>query len=133
MDFGFSLGGINPRNYPAVAAKAEACGFTVAWQPEHLIWPAAMPPQYPYSADGYPPVTIKTPTFDPWINLALAASTTTSLRVGTSVYILPLRHPLITARSVSTLDFISRGRAILGIGVDCLQAEFSPPVPACHP
>lgn len=125
MDFGFSLGGINPRNYPAVAAKAEACGFTVAWQPEHLIWPAAMPPQYPYSADGLPGVTIKTPSFDAWVNLALCASTTTRLRLGSAVYILPLRHPLITARSVATLDFISRGRAILGIGVGWLEEEIA--------
>jgi probable F420-dependent oxidoreductase len=53
------------------------------------------------------------------------AAATTKLRLGTHVYILPLRHPLVTARAVATLDILSGGRALLGAGVGWLAEEFA--------
>ncbi len=124
MKIGFNLAGISPRRYPLIVAKADELGFESCWQPEHLIWPAKMPPQYPYSEDGLPPVTVDVPTFDPWVNLAFAAAGTTQIKFGTNVYILPLRHPFVTARAVITLDYVTGGRAILGCGVGWLEEEF---------
>ena len=83
-----------------------------------------MPPDYPYTADGYPPVTSQTPAYDPWVLLAGLATATSSIRLATNVYILPLRHPLQTARSVVTVDRVSNGRVTLGIGVGWLPDEF---------
>ena len=125
MNIGFGLMGVSPRRYPLIAAKADELGFESCWQPEHLIWPAIMPPQYPYSGDGYPPVTTETPAFDPWVNLSFIASATTKLKLGTNVYILPLRDPFVTARAVGTLDYVSGGRVLFGCGVGWLEDEFN--------
>lgn len=124
MKFGLSLFGLSPRYYPEIAAAAEANGFESVWIPEHLVLPATMPPSYPYTETGYPPIEPSTPMFDPWVVLSLIAEATTTIRLATNVYILPLRHPLVTARSVVTLDRVSGGRVTLGVGVGWLQEEF---------
>lgn len=124
MKFGLSLFGLSPRHYPEIAAAAEANGFESVWIPEHLVLPAVMPPTYPYTDSGYPPIEPSTPTFDPWVVLSLIAQATTTIRLATNVYVLPLRHPLVTARSVVTLDRVSGGRVTLGVGVGWLQEEF---------
>jgi probable F420-dependent oxidoreductase len=64
------------------------------------------------------------PLYDAWVTLAYIAAATQRIRLGTHVYILPLRHPLVTARAVGTLDVLSGGRAILGAGVGWLEDEF---------
>ena len=124
MKFGISLSGLGARHYPEVAAAAEANGFESLWMPEHLIFPAEMPPRYVYTPDGYPPMRSDTPTFDPWVVLGAVASRTESIRLATGVFILPLRHPVMVARSVVTLDRMSGGRVVLGIGVGWMPNEF---------
>ncbi len=124
MKFGVSLAGLRFRDYPTVLPAYEACGFESAWLPEHLVFPADMPARYPYTASGEPPVTPDTPTYDPWVVLGHAAALTSRIRLATNVYILPLRHPLQTARSVVTVDRVSGGRVTLGVGVGWLADEF---------
>jgi probable F420-dependent oxidoreductase len=124
MKFGISLSGLSARHYPEVAAEAEAVGFESLWMPEHLVFPVEMPPEYSYTEDGYPPMNSRLPTFDPWVVLGAVASRTESIRLATGVYILPLRHPIKVARSVVTLDRMSGGRVVLGIGVGWLSDEF---------
>ena len=124
MKFGTSIMGVSFRSYPEVAAAFEESGFESIWIPEHLVFPAEMPPTYPYSDTGYPPVTPDTPSYDPWVVLSFIAASTHRIRLATNVYILPLRHPLQTARSVVTLDRVSGGRVTLGIGVGWLEDEF---------
>jgi probable F420-dependent oxidoreductase len=116
--------GIDAAEYPALAAAAESHGFESVWLPEHLVLPKALPPTYPYSASGNAPITPQTPEFDPWVALAAVAGATSTIRLATGVFILPLRHPIATARSVMTLDRVSRGRAVLGIGVGWMEEEF---------
>jgi probable F420-dependent oxidoreductase len=115
---------VKPLDYPAVAQAAEAAGFESIWIPEHLVFPAEMPATYPYTETGQPPVFPGSPLYDPWVALAYVAASTERIRLGTQVYILPLRHPLVTARAFTTLDILSRGRAILGIGVGWMEEEF---------
>ncbi len=124
MKFGTSIMGVSFRSYPEVAAAFEESGFESIWIPEHLVFPADMPPTYPYSDNGYPPVTPDTPAYDPWVVLSYIAASTHRIRLATNIYILPLRHPLQTARSVVTLDRVSGGRVTLGIGVGWLEDEF---------
>lgn len=124
MQFGIQLSGLGARHYPEVAAVAEQHGFTALWMPEHLIFPVEMPPQYSYTDDGYPPMNSRVPTFDPWVVLGAVASRTSTIRLGTGVFILPLRHPIKAARSVITLDRMSGGRVLFGIGVGWMQDEF---------
>ena len=124
MKFGLSMFGLSPRYYPEIAAAAEANGFESVWIPEHLVLPADVPPTYLYTETGYPPIDSNTPMFDPWVVLATVANATSTIRLATNVYILPLRHPVVTARAVVTLDRVSGGRVTLGIGVGWLEEEF---------
>jgi len=124
MKFAASLSGLGARHYPQVAEAAEANGFDSIWMPEHLIFPVEMPPEYSYTPDGFPPMHSDTPSFDPFVVLGGVATRTQSIKLGTGVFILPLRHPVSVARSVISLDRLSGGRVLLGIGVGWLSDEF---------
>jgi probable F420-dependent oxidoreductase len=124
MKFAMSMSGLGARHYPEVAQSAEANGFDSIWMPEHLIFPVEMTPNYSYTPDGYPPMHPDTPSFDPWVVLGGVATRTTTIKLATGVFILPLRHPVSVARSVITVDRLSGGRVIAGIGVGWLPDEF---------
>jgi probable F420-dependent oxidoreductase len=115
---------VGPRRWGDLAKAAEAGGFESMWVPEHLIMPVTMTgaPNSPHA--GEPPISAATPTFDPWVQIATMAAQTTTLRFGTYVYNIGLRHPFITARSVATVDVVSGGRLELGIGASWLSQEW---------
>jgi probable F420-dependent oxidoreductase len=125
MKFGLPLFGVSPRYYADIAKAAEDNGFESVWMPEHLVFPEEIPPTYLYTDSGYPPVTSDTPLFDVWVSLSNIAQATSTIRLATNVYVLPLRHPIEVARSVVTLDRLSNGRVTLGIGVGWLEEEFT--------
>jgi len=108
----------------AVATRAEQLGFESVWVPEHLVLPKHFESRYPYSEDGLPPVEPSAPMLDPLILLTHIAAATSRIRLGTNIFILPLRHPLVTARMAMSLDVLSGGRLSLGIGVGWLEEEF---------
>lgn len=116
--------GIGLRFLPESAAVFEEHGFESGWLPEHLVIPERLPNSYPYSEGGQPPFTAQTPAYDPWVLHSAIAEATSTIRLGTNVFILPLRHPLQTARSVVTLDRVSRGRVTLGVGIGWLRDEY---------
>jgi probable F420-dependent oxidoreductase len=124
MKFALNLSGLGARHYPDVAQAAEANGFDSIWMPEHLIFPVEMPAEYSYTPDGMPPMHADTPSFDPFVVLGGVATRTQSIKLATGVFILPLRHPISVARSVITLDRLSGGRVLFGIGVGWLSDEF---------
>jgi probable F420-dependent oxidoreductase len=125
MKFGVTLRGLHPREYPALALSAEQHGFESVWVPDHIFFPAAIPPTFPYTTSGVVPVDPWAPIYDPLLVLSAIASATSTVRLGTNVFILPLRHPVVTAHSVATLDQLSGGRVILGVGVGWLENEFT--------
>ncbi len=95
------------------AEQAEALGFADVWVSEHIIVP---------KDSNYPP----SPNFwDPVLTLTWAAACTRRVRLGTSVLVLPMRHPLPLAKELATLQNLSQGRLILGAGVGWLEAEFA--------
>ena len=124
MKYGLQLFGLGPQHYAKVAAVAEEYGFESVWMPEHLVLPETLPDTYLYTEGGRPPISSATPLYDPWVVLAAVAQATERIRLATDVFILPLRHPVATARSVVTLDRVSRGRVTLGVGVGWLEDEF---------
>jgi probable F420-dependent oxidoreductase len=124
VKIGVPLFFLRPDHMAPVARRAEALGFESVWVPEHLVFPTAFTSKYPYSADGVPPVTVDMPLLDPLMILAHLAAVTSTIRLGTNVYVLPLRHPIVTARLAVTLDVLSQGRLSLGIGVGWLEEEF---------
>jgi probable F420-dependent oxidoreductase len=125
MKFAMSCFGLSARHYPEIAQVAEANGFESIWVPEHLVFPAEMPPLYSYNHDtGLPPMDSSAAAYDPWVVIGAMASVTETIVMGTSVFILPLRHPIAVARSLVTLDRISGGRVEAGVGAGWLVDEF---------
>jgi probable F420-dependent oxidoreductase len=124
MKVGVPLFFVRAEHMATIAVRAEALGFESVWVPEHLVFPPRFTSRYPYSVDGVPPVTVDMPLLDPLLILAHLAAVTSRIRLGTNVYVLPLRHPLVTARLAVTLDVLSRGRFSLGIGAGWLAEEF---------
>lgn len=107
-----------------LARKAEEVGIESVWTYEHAIVPLDYESPYPYSSTGKMPATPETPFLDPLIALSHVAGCTSKLRLGTGVNILPQTNPLLAAKQVATLDFVSDGRAMYGIGVGWLREEF---------
>lgn len=114
----------HPDNLVLVARKAEELGFESIWCPEHLAVPLEMSSPYPYSADGRFPGPPQVALHDPLIALAFVAGCTTRIKLGTGVFVLPLRNPLAVAKAVASLDVLSRGRVLFGIGIGWLREEF---------
>jgi probable F420-dependent oxidoreductase len=113
-----------PRRWGEIARTAEEAGFESVWVSEHLIMPVTMTgaPNTPH--EGEPPISASTPAYDPWVQIATMAAQTTTLRFGTYVYNIGLRHPFITARSLTTIDSVSGGRIEFGIGASWLSQEW---------
>jgi probable F420-dependent oxidoreductase len=104
------------------ARRAEALGYESAWIGEHVIVPQELTSHYPYG--DHPPLRADFRFFDPLCALALIAAQTTRLRLGTGVLILPLRDPFTTARAIVTVDGLSGGRLLLGMGAGWMREEF---------
>jgi probable F420-dependent oxidoreductase len=118
----FGLFGINfgacaaPATAANVAREAESAGFESLWTGEHVVLPD---PQVPPSPA--PPLT---PMLDPAVALAFVAAHTKSIRLGTGIIILPQRNPVVLAKELASLDVLSGGRLIFGIGIGYLKPEF---------
>ncbi len=108
----------------AVAKKAESVGVESVWTFEHVIVPNEYESKYPYSPNGKMGTTPETNFIDPLIALTLIAANTTSLRLGTGINILPQTNPLLLAKQAASLDMVSGGRFMLGLGIGWLEEEF---------
>src|SRR5580658_4163448 len=102
-----------PDGIKRAAIQAEELGYDDVWTSEHIIIPAGA---------MYPPSPI---FYDPVLSLTWAAAYTSRVGLGTSVLVLPMRHPLPLAKELATLQNLSGGRFILGAGVGWLAAEFA--------
>jgi probable F420-dependent oxidoreductase len=123
MKFGIPLGALNAHFHLAAADAAERLGFESVWMPEHLVLPVTMQGS-PHPGDDHPPVPPTTPVFDAFAYLSHLAARSPSVRLGTHVYNIGLRHPFIAARAVQTLDVLSGGRVEFGIGASWLAEEW---------
>lgn len=108
-----------------LAVHAEKVGFESVWTFEHVIVPVDYASRYPYSADGKMGATPETNFVDPLIALAAIAARTSRVRLGTGVNILPQTNALYLAKQAASLDFVSNGRLMLGVGVGWLEEEFA--------
>src|ERR1700736_6408885 len=107
-----------------LAKTAEERGFESIWTVEHVVIPHNYQTPYPYSPSGKIPGGEDVAIPDPPLPLAYAAALTSRIRLATGILILPQRHPLYVAKEVATLDVLSRGRVILGVGSGWLKEEF---------
>jgi probable F420-dependent oxidoreductase len=107
-----------------IARGAEEAGFEGLLLSDHLFFPGDLRSKYPYSEDGKPMFDGKMPFPDPFTTIAAMAAVTKTLRFGTLVFILPLRHPLEVAKSVGTAAVLSGDRVTLGCCAGWIREEY---------
>ena len=113
-----------PQNLRTMATRAEELGFQHLWVSDHVIYPVRITSPYPYSPSGVPEVNPEETYCEPLSVLCHLAACTQHIMLGTHVLVLPYRNPVLTAKIISALDYISGGRVILGVGVGWMEEEF---------
>ena len=108
----------------SVAANAERLGAATLWVPEHVVLLDKYASKYPYSQDGVLPAPTNAPIFDPFIALTCMAAATSKIRLATGICLVPEHNPVVLAKVVATLDCLSGGRTLLGVGIGWLEEEF---------
>jgi probable F420-dependent oxidoreductase len=123
MEFGVVFTGFgamaDPEKLRRLARQADRLGFHSLWLYDHVSFPAKIPESY-----GRMVFTPETPFLEPMATLSFLAAETSHIRLGTGILLAALRHPLLVAKSASTLDVLSQGRLILGVGIGWMAEEF---------
>ncbi len=116
--FGINMGGAgDPAAMARIARTAEAAGYGSVWTGEHIVLPD---PQVPPS-----PAPPETAMLDTAVALAYVAAVTDTIKLGTGIIILPQRQPAVLAKSLASLDHVSGGRLLFGLGVGYLEPEMT--------
>ncbi|MCP2165485.1 LLM class F420-dependent oxidoreductase [Goodfellowiella coeruleoviolacea] len=106
---------LGPAETVRLARLAEDLGYASWWAGEHVVLPS---PRVAAS-----PMEPTDPILDPLVHLSYVAAVTQRLELGTGIVILPQRNPLVLAKQVASLDVLSRGRLLLGVGAGYLEPE----------
>ena len=118
----------NPFATPAylntLGPAAEERGFHSLWVAEHVVLFDQYASKYPYAADGKIPAGGESGMLEPFTALSFLAATTSRIRLGTGICLVPQRNPLYTAKEVAAVDWLSGGRFDFGVGVGWLAEEF---------
>jgi probable F420-dependent oxidoreductase len=117
MDYGLGLpnmlAGASAEGIEAAAEAAERLGYTTVWTTDHVLVPRGA------ASDDYRRI------FDAILTLAHVAGRTTKVRLGTSVIVVPQRQAVVLAKELATLDVLSRGRVIAGVGIGWNETEYA--------
>lgn len=128
MEFGVNLPAAGPaagaQNIVKVARWAEELGFHSLWATDHVVLPERVDSWYPYGAGGRWTNPAGTNWLDPLLALAWAGSAAPHCKLGTDVIVAPLRNPLLLAKQLASLDDLSGGRVLLGVGAGWMKEEF---------
>jgi len=128
MQVGIALPHFGPAASPKaildVARQAEALRFDSVWALDRLLWPLRATSKYPGNPKGNLPGVMQN-TYDPLTVLTYVAAHTKRVRLGTSVLVAAYRSPVVVAKMVATLDLLSEGRLILGVGSGWSADEFT--------
>lgn len=104
--------GANPEGIEAAAETAERLGWHAVWTTDHLLMPRSAPGDYPA-------------IYDVLISLAWVGARHQRVRLGTSVIVVPMRNPIALAKQIASLDSLTGGRVVAGVGVGWNEAEFA--------
>jgi len=121
---GFPETGRGPRACVDLAIEADRLGFPAVWVTDHVVLPEHRRAAYPHNASGSFPYRWDEDIYDPLALMAALATATHTVEIGVAVLVIPYRHPLVVAKSLSTIDQLAGGRVILGAGVGWLFDEF---------
>jgi probable F420-dependent oxidoreductase len=105
------------------ARRMEALGYDSLWVSDHVVIPFTIASRYPYSSTGDFPLAPTGDFLEPLTTLAVVAGATERIKLGTTVLVLPHRHPLMLAKILASLDRLAPGRVILGAGVGWMKEE----------
>src|SRR5256884_9621607 len=101
----------------------ETLGYDSLWASDQLVIPWRITSKYPYNETGDFPLPPSATFLEPLTALALVAGATERIRLGTTVLVLPHRHPVVAAKMLATLGHLAPGRVILGAGVGWMREE----------
>ncbi len=107
-----------------MAAMLEAAGFQSIWTSDHVVFPREVRSRYPFAADGRITWPVDVDYVEPIVALSAITATTSTAELGTSVFILPMRNPILFAKQAACIDAFSHGRLVLGVGAGWLREEF---------
>ena len=111
-----------PADLETLVRRGEALGFASVMIADHIVFPSVVTSKYPYTVSGVFPG--QGDALEQLALMAFIAGKTERLRLVTSVMILPYRNPVATAKTLATIDVLSRGRVTVGVGVGWLREEF---------
>lgn len=115
--FGINMGPLaTPQAAARAARAAEAAGYESLWAGEHVVLPEPRTPDSPLPS--------RYPMLDPLVCFGHLGAVTSTIRLGTGIIILPQRNPVVLAKELATVDVLSGGRLIFGVGVGYLKPEF---------
>src|SRR5437762_1309399 len=116
---------INRTDLMRFAQTAERAGFESVWSGDHIIWPPHDPSKHPFAKSG---VKVTLDSRMAWLDcvgmLTFIAGCTERVKLATGIMIIGLRHPVHNAKLWATLDVVSGGRAMIGVGVGWMEEEF---------
>lgn len=124
MRFGYHGAMCNPAFYRPLAIAAEAAGFDTFTLPDSICYPEEGNDTYPYNDDGSREFLDGVPFIDPFVAAAWMASATTTLKFSTSVLKTPIRHPVLIAKTVTSLNALIGNRFVLGVGLSPWEEDF---------
>jgi len=113
-----------PEVLAGAALAAERMGYDAVWSADRVVTPWRIETPYPYAEDGVFIVPPDRPFLDSMACLSFLAARTDRIRLGISVLVLPYRHPIYWARLATTIDHLSRGRLVMGVGAGWMREEF---------
>ena len=124
MKFALAVSMCDPSHYLPLARAAEEHGWTSIAVPDGPFYPRETRGRYPYSADGERFWPDDAPFLDPWVVIPAMAAVTERLRFFTGVLKLPIRSPLLVAKTVASAALLSGDRVALGVGLSWIPEEF---------
>jgi probable F420-dependent oxidoreductase len=125
LEYGFALPKTTDgRALIRFARSVEDLGFASVWTGDHIVLPVEETDQYPYTPDGRFVARPDDPQLDALVTLSYIASSTEKVSIGTTVAIVLYRNPILQAKMFATLDVLTGGRAVCGVGVGWLEKEF---------
>ncbi len=128
MEFGFGVPSRGPLasldNMVTLAQKGEELGFDILTVSDHIVVPNAIGSIYPYNETGEFTSSQSGEYMEQLTTISFLAGVTSTIKLLTSVMVLPHRSPVLTAKILATIDVLSRGRLIVGCGVGWMKEEF---------
>ena len=125
MRFGYHATMCNPAFYGALAKAAEAAGFDTFTLPDSICYPEHADSKYPYNDDGSREFLDGVPFIEPFSLVPWMAAVTSRIKFSTSVLKLPIRNPVLLAKSITSVAVLTNNRFELGVGLSPWKEDFA--------